>query len=196
MKKGFAIVIMVLLIGSFVFATEETSRLHLSTTIAESPENSGIRLVVGDPIADKPSGVQSTTHFDNVFTGQANNDLTIEAGDAVMYGDVTGVFTVLVKRGEATPVTVNISATPMQNEDGSANYIGYQIKESGQTTALINTIGSPSSSSSGISYVATSNHSNNNWIRDTKVLEYKVPKTTSAPYGKYTANVYFSITLE
>ncbi len=183
------------MLGSFVFAVDETSRLNLSTTIAESPENSGIRLVLGNPIADKPEGVQGTTHFDNVFS-QSNNDLNIETGDAVMLGDVTGVFSVLVKRGEGIPVTVNISATPMQNEDGSANYIGYQIKEQGQATAMINTIGTPSSSTSGISYTAVKNHTNNNWIRDTKVLEYKVPKTISVPYGKYTANIYFSITLE
>lgn len=97
--------------------------------------------------------MQATNHFDNVFSSQANNDLTIETGDAVMLADVTGIFSVLVKRGEGTPVT------------------------------MINTIGTASS----ISHIAVKNHTNNNYIRDTRILEYKVPKTT---------NVYFAITLK
>jgi hypothetical protein len=196
MKKGFIVLLVVLVLGgSFLFASEETTRLNLSATISESPDNSGIRIIIGDPIANRPDGVQATTHFDNVFTNQAENDLTIEAGDAVMFQDVSGDFTVLVKRGERTPIAVDISGSPMQNEDGSANYIGYQIKMK-DGSSIINTLSSPSSYSSGISYTATSTHTNNNWIRDTKVLEYKIPKNTTVPYGKYTAHVYFTITLE
>ena len=195
MKRPILTILIIALIGSFAFAAEETSRFKLSSSITESPDNTGIRIVAGDPIGNRPDGVNKLTYYDNTFN-QAMNDLTIETGDAVMTADVTGIFTVLVKRGDEIPVTVNITATPMQNEDGSTHYIGYQIKESGQATAMINTISSPSSSTTGISYVASKAQGTTGYIRNAKVLEYRIPKTTSVPYGKYTATVYFSITLE
>lgn len=194
MKKGIMICILVL-IGTFSFAAEETSRFKLSSTVAEGVENAGIKLVAGDPIGSKPEGVLFTTHFDNTFF-QASDNLTVDAGDAVMTADVTGIFTVLVKRDKGNPLTVNITATPMQNEDGSAHYIGYQIKESGQATAMINTISNPSSSTTGISYTAVEAEGTSGNIRDARVLEYRIPKTTSVPQGTYTLTVYFSITLE
>lgn len=199
MKKRLFLVLIILLVGTFLFAaTEETSRLTLSVSVTEGPENSGIRIISGDPMAAY-SGTTSSQYNDfykNVFENQALNDSIIDAGDSVMTADVNGLFTVMVRRtGGYNTITVNVSATPLRSEDGSANYIGYKINERGKSTAIINTLANPSASTSGASYVA-SPPTGSVGVRDARVFEYFIPKATNAMYGKYSATIFFAVTIE
>ena len=115
----------------------------------EGPDNSGIRIMAGDMMEGitTPAGSEYNTYFKNLFDNQSTNDLNVDAGDSVMSADVKGDFSVLVYRqGGNNSITVNVSATPMRKEDGSANYIPYKIVEKGGTNAIVNTIGNPASS--------------------------------------------------
>ncbi len=199
MKKILVVMLAVLLIGSFLFAAEETSRLKLSATVSEGPDNSGIRIASGDRMEGQSSisTPEYRTYFDNLFTSSAN-DLAVDTGDGVTAENIEGSFSVLVSRTGAksnSSITVNVSATPMKNEDGSASYLPYKISEKGSSNSVINTLGNPSATTSGASYTATT-PSGTAGIRDIRVFEYLIPKATNAEYGKYSANIFFSITLE
>ncbi len=199
MKKIIILALALLLVGSIIFAAEETSRLKLSATVAEGPDNSGIKIASGDRMdgQDSISTPEYRTYFDNLFLASAN-DLAVDAGDGVTAESVEGLFSVLVFRSGAksnSTITVNVSATPMKNEDGSASYLPYKITEKGSSSAVINTLGNPAGSTSGASYTATTPPGTAG-IRDIRVFEYLIPKATNVEYGKYSANVFFSIIIE
>ncbi|NLA93164.1 MAG: hypothetical protein GX842_07030 [Spirochaetales bacterium] len=199
MKKILVVILSIFLVGSFLFAAEETSRLKLSASVTEGPDNSGIRIVAGDKMEGitTPSGDEYRTYFNNLFA-LSTNDLTVDAGDTVMSDDASGDFSVLVFRSgvsAGSTITVNVSATPMKNEDGSSSYLPYKISEKGSSNTVINTLGNPSASTAGVSYIATT-PSGTSGIRDIRVFEYLIPKATYAEYGKYSATIFFGITIE
>ncbi len=180
MKKILVAMLAVLLIGSFLFAGEETSRLKLSATVSEGPDNSGIRIMAGDMMEGitTPAGSEYNTYFGNLFANQSTNDLVVDAGDNVMIEDVNGFFSVLVYRqGGNNSITVNVSATPMRNEDGSSSYLPYKIVEKGKTNAVVNTLANPSATTTGATYVA-SPPSGSVGVRDIRVFEYLIPRRT------------------
>jgi len=183
MKRIILLVLVVLLASTFIFASEETTRLKLSATISEGPDNSGIRIVGGDKLdgIDKTSGSEYNTYFLNLFETSAN-DLNVDVGDGVTTAEASGNFSVLVYRSgvsAGSTITANISATPMKNENGSSSYLPYKITEKGSSISVINTIGNPSASTDGASYVATTPPGTSG-IRDIRVFEYLIPKATNA----------------
>jgi hypothetical protein len=108
--------------------------------------------------------------------------------------DVEGFFSVLVFRGgvpSGTQTTVSISATPMKNENGSSSYLPYKITDTKTSSNVVNTLGNPSSSTAGVSNIATT-PSGTSGIRDIRVFKYLIPKATNVEYGKYSATVFFS----
>lgn len=198
MKKSIITILLIALIGSFAFAAEETARFKLSTTVAEGLGNTGIRVVVGDKWKGQTSISSSEykTYFINLFNS-SSNDAAMDTGDGVTTGDVDGEFSVLVFRGGAkanSEIVVNVSATPMKNEDGSSNYLPYKVTDVKTSTAVVNTLGNPSSSTTGFSYIATT-PSGTVGIHDIRVFKYLIPKATNVEYGKYSATVFFSITI-
>jgi hypothetical protein len=137
------------------------------------------------------------TYFGDLFES-SSNDLAVDTGDGVASEAVEGNFSVLVFRSGAkanSTITVDISATPMKNENGSSSYLPYKITEQGSSSSVINTLGNPSASTSGASYEATTPPGTAG-IRDIRVFEYLIPKAVNAEYGKYSANIFFSITIE
>jgi hypothetical protein len=188
MKKLLTILLSLVLITSAVFGATETASFTLSATVAESALNSGLRIISGD----KSSVITGPGTFDTVF-GSALNAITIDVGEEVSTGDVEGYFTVLVRRLDANPITVSINATPMQKVDGALYYLGYKITRVGSTEAIINTIVAPNTVSSGITYSA--NTTIGGVIKDYAVFKYEVPQNNLVPFGKYTTNVYFTITI-
>ncbi|HZJ88220.1 MAG TPA: hypothetical protein VFC80_03605 [Sphaerochaeta sp.] len=119
-----------------------------------------------------PSGSEYNAYFKSVFEGITANDLVADVGDIVTTEDASGFFSVLVYRqGGNNTITVHVSATPMQNENGSSNYLPYKILEKGKTNAIINTLGNPGASTAGASYIA-SPPSGSVGVRDIRVFEY------------------------
>ncbi len=199
MKKMVVAILALLFMGSFLFAIEETFRLKLSVTVAEDPDNNGIRIANGNRMEGQ-SGIATNeyrTYFDNLFLA-IDNDLILDSEDGVTAENVEGAFSVLVSRTGApkgSTITVNISATPIKNESGSSSYLPYKINEKGSSSSIINTLGNPSASTAGVSYNTTT-PSGTAGIRDIRVFEYFIPKATTAEYGKYSANIFFSIIFE
>lgn len=185
MRNKMLLIVAVLVIGTLLFAaTEETSRLKITATVTEGPGNNGIHIMAGNATTIMAGMTGSANEkFKALFDNQSSSDLTLDAGDNIMTSDVTGVFSVLVYRsGGNNTITVHVSATPLRKEDGSANYLPYKITELGKTNAIINTLGDPSGSTAGASYVA-SPPSGSVGVRDARVFEYLIPKATAVDYG-------------
>lgn len=193
MKKSIITILIIALIGTFAFAaTDETARFKLSASVTEGPDNSGIKVVAGDQSSYGVSNAKFTELFDS-----ADNDDAIDVGDSISAADAEGYFTVLVKR--LTNVTndqiiVNVSATPMKNEDGSSSYLPYKIIDVATSSNVINTLGNPSATTTGVTYIAKTPQGSVG-IRHIKVFKYLIPKATNVEYGKYSATVFFSITI-
>lgn len=189
MKKILSFLSILLLAGGLMFGATETSIVTLTATIAETSANSGIRVSVGDissTITDKDS-------FENAFKASTNT-ITIDVQEEISQTGAEGYFTVLVKRAGVLPVQVTVSADPMKKVDGSPYYLGFKITKGGETNNMINTVSSPSSTSSGITYDA--DNTVKGMIRDVAVFEYEVPQNTTVPLGKYETNIYYSITTQ
>lgn len=196
MKKKIITILIIALIGTFAFAaTEETARFKISATVAEGLGNAGVRVLAGNHTYTGASGsTPYNNYFDPLFSG-SGNDAVVDTGDSVTTGNVEGVFSVLVSRTGApagTQITVNISATPMKNENGSASYLPYKITDVKTSNNVVNTLGNESSSTAGVSYIAKT-PSGTSGVRDIRIFEYLIPKATNVEYGKYSATVFFTI---
>jgi hypothetical protein len=114
MKKIFTFLSLLLILGSLAFGATETSTVVLSTTVAESPLNSGIRVRNGN-LTDLFQGASNYTNtFATEFAATTSvNSLTLNSGVDSATNDAEGYFTILVQRTQSTPVEVTVSATPL-----------------------------------------------------------------------------------
>ncbi len=197
MKKIFTFLSLLLILGSLAFGATETSTVVLSTTVAESPLNSGIRVRNGN-LTDLFQGASNYTNtFATEFAATTSvNSLTLNSGVDSATNDAEGYFTILVQRTQSTPVEVTVSATPLQKTDGSNSYLGYKITGQWTPTLLISTLGNPSNQVSGITYQADKRPNAGAFIRDYRVFKYEIPKDHLAAVGNYAANIYFTIAVD
>lgn len=197
MKKVVIVLTVLCITIGLAFGVTETTEFSLSTTVAESPLNTGIRLRNGN-LTDL---FNNSSNYVNTFVAEFSssssvNSLAVNTGLDSAQDDASGYFTVLVQRTQPNAVTVTINATPMQITTGENSYLGYNIIGQWTPTLLITTVGSPSSAVDGITYQADKRPNAGAFVRDYRVFRYEIPKNAFAAVGSYRANVYFSINVD
>ncbi len=197
MKRIFTLLSIFLILGSLAYGATETVNVKLSTSVEESPLNTGIRVRNGDLTSLFTEASNYAATFATEFASSISvNSLSLNSGVDSATDDAEGYFTILVQRTQSTPVEVTVSATPLQKTDGSNNYIGYKITGQWTPTLLISTLGNPSGQVSGITYQADRRPNAGAFVRDYRVFKYEIPKDNLAAVGSYGASIFFSITVE
>lgn len=123
MKKVVAVLAILCITIGLVFAVAETSDFTLTTSVAESPLNTGIRIRSGD-LTDL---FTNSSDYAVIFTAEFGspssvNSLAVNTGLDSAQEDAFGYFTVLVQRQQNNPVTVTIDATPLRIITGEDSY--------------------------------------------------------------------------
>lgn len=185
MKKLIIFLLLVVLMVP-VMATDETATVTLKATIAETAKNSGIRVKAGNL-----DGVTTNIMFDTLFAS-AHDAITVAPAQDISLGDATGYFTVMVRRATDTPAEVTVTGTPLVSVTTPYYYLGYKIYRG--TEVVIDTTASPTTSPESIIYTADGAMEDKQ-IRDVSVFRYEVPQNVSVPFGEYTANISYMITI-
>ena len=180
-----SIMIALLLFGGVAFAAVETATATLKTTIGETPNNSGIRIIEGT----SPIGI---TEFDTNFnmagsTLLINNTTINNAAQAV-----TGTFVVLVKRATAGPITVSITANPLLSL--GADPLGYTLTSTTPlaTGGVSNVLNISTTAKTGTYLTSAAVAS---IIRHPNMFTYNIPANAEVPFGVYEGDIVFTITL-
>lgn len=197
MKKVVAVLAILCITIGLVFAVAETSDFTLTTSVAESPLNTGIRIRSGD-LTDL---FTNSSDYAVIFTAEFGspssvNSLAVNTGLDSAQEDAFGYFTVLVQRQQNNPVTVTIDATPLRIITGEDSYLGYRITGQWTPTLLISTVDGPGFPVEGITYQADRKPHAGAFIRDYRVFKYEIPKDRLAAVGTYRANVSFTISVD
>lgn len=181
-----------------VFGASQTSDFSLTTSVAESPLNTGIRIREGD-LTELFSASSGATEYSNLFAAEfasssSVNALAVNTGLDSAQEDASGYFTILVMRQQHNPLIVTIDATPMKITNGDNNYLGYRIiGQWAPTQFIISTVEAPGFPVEGITYEANRRPNAGANVRDYRVFKYEIPKNRLAAVGTYSANVSFTI---
>lgn len=175
-----ALVLFVLVLP--MFAATETAEISLTTFVGENITNTGLRISAS---SDALTGNQA---FDDEFFSSGSiitlNNTTLDSS----LEEVTGQFSVLVRRQSQAAVMVDVIASPLLN---GSNYLEYTLVNDGAewynkiNLTIENTSKSEDYQTSGSTF---------NVIRDQSIFTYTIPADITAPVGFYTADITFSIT--
>lgn len=196
-KKGLILVLAigVLMMGSVFGAmatATETAKFNITTFIGENTTNTGIRIVEG--YTTLPVGNQTEkTAFDSAFFGATSVITVNNTTKDNSIEEVEGYFGVLVRRvvSATGSITVNLTASPLVN---GTNFLPYTLTfENGNATATAKTLNITSTSQTGVYNIA--NGSANSLIRHQNIFKYSIPVNTNAPFGTYSGDIVFTITM-
>lgn len=182
MKKILSIFLILGLALSPITALESTATVLIKTNVGETLDNAGLRLIEG-------TGPISPSDFDSTFLA-AGSALTLDntaLNNAAT--EVSGSFTVLVKRATAGKLTVGIKAFPLA---GLAENLPYNLEFSepfvggGTRFNILN---------SSIEKKFKTNAGFNGVVRHTNLVNYTIPVNNNVAHGIYEGDIVFTLTL-
>ncbi len=182
-KRILGILVISMLLLTPAFAVTEFGDLTITTYVGENLENSGIRITT-DATPITPS------NFDSKFFA-AQSAITI--GNTTLdnsINNVSGNFSVLVRRLSASSMKVEVIADPLTN---GTHFLSYKLTSSvqfdsgnGYDVLVTNT------QQSGKKYSIA--QSSGNIIKHQNLFTYNIPANMNAPVGNYMATVQFKFT--
>lgn len=147
----------------------------MTTSVYESPLNTGIRIREGDltELFSASSGATAySTLFATEFASSSSVDaLAVNTGLDSAQEDASGYFTILVMRQQHSSLIVTIDATPMRINTGEDSYLGYRIIGQWSPTLLISTVEAPGFPVEGITYEANRRPNAGANVRDYRVFK-------------------------
>ena len=185
MKKKLIIFMIIGALSGAIFATgiETKSTVKLNAYVQETDG-----LVVSKDVSDLNSNINK---FDSVFN-TFNNELIFDDSTInTATEDSTGKFSVLVRRNVNENMKVDVSATPLINEEYSEVYLNYELSLDDSTTDS-KTSAYITKDVSSLRYTIE-NPGENNTLRNQTVFTYKIPKDTNALKGKYHSTITFEL---
>lgn len=175
MKKRLSVLLVALMLATPMFAGVSNLSAMLVVTVEENASNSGIR------ITSDTENIMAT--FDSKFFA-ATDSIVIE--NPTLDGsvtEVTGKFSVLVRRISGLATDVSITAGPLANGDDVLEYTleGTDVDVTITDTTVTEESYTIPAVPSGI-------------IRHQNIITYTVPADNGARAGEYSANIIFEIT--
>lgn len=163
----------------------DSADVTITTFVGENLQNSGIRIIEGNEEID------NVQYFDSrFFPAQSVITLGNTTLDSSLY-DVSGAFTVLVRRANESDIKVYIKANPLTNGN---SFITYTLESSsnldGSEGNLLTINGT---ANNGRYYIAKPTMGVYNSLRHVNQFDYNIPADNSAPMGNYSATITFTL---
>lgn len=176
-------ILLVLFTVAPVYAATEEATAVITTYVGENITNAGIRITTDD---------QALVDFDTTFfaaTSVINLENTSLDNST---NEVSGMFSVLVRRPTANPMEVSVTANPLTNGTG---FLSYSLQSGNGNFAAIGTDTLNIGATNVTASYSTVGGVVEGVLRDQNIFTYIIPADNTKALGEYSGEIVFSITI-